>query len=281
MSLERIFDVGISVCPNDLYIYAGLLSQAIPNTYRFHIHPLQALNQAALTALAPAKKWDFIKVSLATYPRVENHYALSNVGASFGLGYGPKLVFAEGYNPDAQNQEIKIATPSLQSTASFLAGKLYPHLKQEEAELTEIPYLIAKGVYPGGILINEAMGLMDKLGLVLVCDLAEHWQETTGHPLPLGVVIYKRTLTSSSIRDWESKVQASLLWAQSHHEQALAYIGARAREKDRPVLEKHIRSFTSHAANTEELQAAIGLFLNEWKETEKQAREKEGVGRGT
>jgi len=77
---------------------------------------IQTLNEWALDA-----RLEVTALSLATYPRVQERYALLPHGASIGNGYGPVVVSREPLSLQ-QLRRTEIAVPGTLTTAFLVLG---------------------------------------------------------------------------------------------------------------------------------------------------------------
>lgn len=235
----------ISPCPNDVYIYAGLLSGAVAGDYSFHIHPLGQLNELALNTKA-----DILKVSAALFPKLQDRYRLSAVGANFARGEGPKLVT----HVDRSGGKFQtILTPSLYSSASMVVARFFPECEQVEADLQEIPNLLSQKKCEAGIVLNEAMTELARYNLRVEYDLAKLWQEKTGAVLPLGVVIIANSVSYDEQEFFEAAVRRSIAWAKANHEEAMKIVLEHASEKDEEVALQHIQKFAWRESSASEI----------------------------
>ena len=80
----------ISPCPNDVFIFAGLISGEVrvPDLeFEFAYHELETLNRDAAAGL-----WDLVKISYANAAAVAGEYRLLRCGGALGRGCGPLLL---------------------------------------------------------------------------------------------------------------------------------------------------------------------------------------------
>ena len=77
----------ISPCPNDVYIFAGILLGKVTHPelcFSPTFLDVQAANEAA-----PTGQFDVIKISYAAYPALRETYDLLPSGGALGRGCGP------------------------------------------------------------------------------------------------------------------------------------------------------------------------------------------------
>lgn len=172
---------------------------------------VEVLNKLASGGGAPAggvtpvrggEAYDITAISCATYARCAGVYRITDGGASFGEGYGPKVVVREG-NSVRDAGELRgrrIAVPGRGTTAfltlSLMLGSRADAAAFEAVEMlfSEIPGAVARGEVDAGLLIHEAQLSFAELGLRPVVDVGAWWAGSTGLPLPLGLNVVRRDL---------------------------------------------------------------------------------------
>ena len=193
--------LGISPCPNDIYVFSGLLLGRVvaPGvSFAVDFQDVETLN-----ARAQAGVIDVVKISYANYVYCRDKYDLLPCGGALGRGVGPLLLSnGGGWDLDAE-----VLVPGEFTTANFLldfyAGRplhkrflpfdsLYARLLQE----------------PGaqGVVIHEKRFTYETDGLHLVQDLGDYWERETGFAIPLGAIAARKGLDSGGAgggRPWE------------------------------------------------------------------------------
>src|SRR5881398_1402189 len=112
--------IGFSADPDDAFMFWGLASGTVDSRgYAFEpvIQDIQTLNEWALEG-----RLEVTAMSLATYPLVQDRYAMLPHGASLGSGYGPIVVARELLTLD-ELRETEIVVPGKLTTA-FLVLKM-------------------------------------------------------------------------------------------------------------------------------------------------------------
>ncbi len=247
--------LGISPCPNDVYIFSGLLLgkvQAEEMNFRVDFQDVETLN-----ARAQAGAIDVVKISYANFTHCREDYDLLPCGGALGRGVGPLLLSSGGeWNPDAE-----VLVPGEFTTANFLldfyAGRplhkrflpfdaLYAHLLQT----------------PGsqGVVIHEKRFTYAADGLHLVQDLGDFWEGETGFAIPLGAIAARRGLDQKKLSD---AVRESLRWAYSHDAEAFALCRDYAQDLNPEVVRAHIELYVNSFSEDvgPEGQAAVEFFL--------------------
>ena len=257
----RELTLGISPCPNDVYIFSGILLGHVPMgglSFRTDFQDVETLNRKA-----QAGELDVVKVSYANVPRCADAYDLLDSGGALGRGVGP-LLLAHGGNwePDAE-----VLVPGEFTTANFLLDfyarrplskrflpfdALYEHLRQ----------------VPGaqGVVIHEKRFTYAQDGLTLIQDLGTFWEQQTGFPIPLGAILARRSLGLSA--EVDRLVRASLAWADAHYEEAFALCRDHASDLTEGVIAAHIGLYVNDYSRDlgPEGRAAVRFFLDRHRE---------------
>lgn len=233
----------ISPCPNDTFIFGALALGLIdPGPFAggaFDYADVEALNEAAGRG-GP----DVVKVSAAAAGTLLDRYAVLDAGAALGFGCGPLLLTGEA-RPLESLGEARIAVPGLATTAAALLrltglfrGEFLP------MRYDRIMPALASGEIGAGVVIHESRFTYPDYGLTLGLDLGRWWEETTGAPLPLGVILLRRDRLdrAPTVEDW---IRASLDFARAHPQALTAFIADKAQEIAPEVIDRHIRMFVT------------------------------------
>ena len=247
--------LGISPCPNDVYVFSGLLlgHVTVPGvTFAVDFQDVETLN-----ARAQAGAIDVVKISYANYVHCRDEYDLLPCGGALGRGVGPLLLSNGGkWDPEAE-----VLVPGEFTTANFLldfyAGRplrkrflpfdaLYARLQQE----------------PGaqGVVIHEKRFTYEADGLHLVQDLGDFWERETAFAIPLGAIAVRKGLDAEALT---TAVRASLRWAYAHDAEAFALCREYAQDLNPDVVRAHIRLYVNDFSEDvgPEGQAAVDFFL--------------------
>jgi 1,4-dihydroxy-6-naphthoate synthase len=237
--------LAISPCPNDTFLFEGFhgsLDGFCPeegNAVRF-------LDIAELNTLASEPDGpDLIKVSCASVPRFLEHYRLLPCGGAMGEGCGPLLLKRPGTTALA-----KVALPGRMTTAHvlfrhWLEGRIAPAPAEDFLRFDEIPRSLLSGGHDHGVVIHETRFTFRQMGLEQAVDLGEHWERTTGSPIPLGALLAKRSRGHDFALRATRAVQASLDLAWSRTEPITPWIAAHAQEIEPQVQRDHIRTYVT------------------------------------
>ncbi len=234
--------LAISPCPNDTYIFYALLKGEIdtsPYKINYTLDDIQVLNQSAVKA-----RPDVVKISVAAYPYVNKSYRLIRSGGALGWGCGPVLVARQ---PESlAGQGTRIAIPGRLTTAALLFKKYGLACKEViEMRYDRILPAVAEGQVEAGVVIHEGRMTYQNYNLHKIVDLGQWWEETTGLPIPLGIIVVKRDL-GQDFSDWiEAKIQESLALANSFPEKTWPFIREKAQEMDESIIRSHIDNFVT------------------------------------
>ncbi|OLB11221.1 MAG: ABC transporter substrate-binding protein [Gemmatimonadetes bacterium 13_2_20CM_70_9] len=199
--------------------------------YLHELSDIESLNRRALQG-----ELEVTAVSFHAYAYLADRYALLAHGASFGDGYGPRIV-ARGPRPTDPRVALgasgtPIAVPG-ELTTAFLALKLYqPAVRHVVVPFDRIEDYVADGRAAAGLLIHEGQLTYADRGLHLWADLGEWWRAETGLPLPLGGNVVRRDLGPELMRDIARDLKASIEYGLAHRREALAHARGYSRGLD-------------------------------------------------
>jgi 1,4-dihydroxy-6-naphthoate synthase len=238
--------LGFSPCPNDTYIFNGLVhgKVALPGA-RFAepvLEDVETLNEWALQG-----RLDVTKISFHALGLVLDRYALLRTGAALGRGCGPLLVTGPGDRP-GDMADWTIAIPGATTTAALLLRLYQPACRHLRVlRFDRIMEAICRGEVDAGVIIHESRFTYPQLGLRCIQDLGQWWEVSTGLPIPLGCIVAKRTLPLATRAAIEAAIGASLAWGDDHPDDGWEYIRTYAQEMEPEVMASH-----------------IGLYVNEF-----------------
>lgn len=251
----------ISPCPNDVFIFAGILSGAVKRDgwdFEFDYQDVETLNRGA-----QAGTWDLVKISYANFPNVEAGYRLLSCGGALGRGCGPLLLSnrAAPWNPAAP-----VLVPGRHTTANFLLdffaeGKTLRKIFLPFDEL----YRRLLGPEPAqGVVIHEMRFTYAGDGLHLLRDLGAHWESETRHPIPLGACALRRDAAAPA-REIEALIRASLDWSYAHEKDALDLCRQHSQSMSDAVMKSHIDLYVNGFSRElgRDGEEAVEFFL--WK----------------
>ncbi|MEU8436297.1 1,4-dihydroxy-6-naphthoate synthase [Streptomyces sp. NPDC029216] len=240
-------DIAYSPCPNDTFVFDAWAHGRVPGAPALHV---TFADIDVTNGMAVRGELDVLKVSYAVLPWVLEEYALLPCGGALGRGCGPLVLTRE---PGLDLTGRTVAVPGERSTAYLLfrlwAADVLPGGVGEVVVLpfNEIMPAVRDGRVDAGLVIHEARFTYQDYGLHCLADMGEHWETTTGLPIPLGAIIAKRSLGADTLRALAEAARASVRMAWDDPEASRPYVRAHAQELDPAVADQH-----------------IGLYVNEF-----------------
>ncbi|MEV5874181.1 1,4-dihydroxy-6-naphthoate synthase [Streptomyces sp. NPDC052101] len=240
--------IAYSPCPNDTFVFDALAHGRVPGAPALDV----TFADIDLTnGMAERGELDVLKVSYAVLPYVLGEYALLPCGGALGRGCGPLVLTRE---PGVDLTGRTVAVPSEKSTA-YLLFRLWAADTLRDGGVGEIVVLpfheimpaVRDGKVDAGLVIHEARFTYQNYGLHKLADMGEHWEHTTGLPIPLGAIVAKRALGAEILGRLAEAIRASVRAAWDDPEASRPYVMAHAQEMDPAVTDQH-----------------IGLYVNEF-----------------
>jgi 1,4-dihydroxy-6-naphthoate synthase len=264
-SINAPLTLGISPCPNDTFIFDAWVNGRLgPDTpaVAARLEDIDTLN-----TLAVQSALDVVKVSFFAYGLLRERYQLLQAGGALGRGCGPLLVSrnARLNRQDLANAKLRVAVPGELTTAHLLLRLYQP----AACTVLSLPFeqimpAIAQGDIDAGVIIHEGRFTYHQYGLHMLVDLGAWWEQTTGHPIPLGCIVARSSLGPDIITSLERTIRASLLHARRNPEASREYIHLHAQELDPKVITEHIELYVNHFTENygREGLAAIACLLD-------------------
>ncbi|MFC8092060.1 1,4-dihydroxy-6-naphthoate synthase [Streptomyces sp. NPDC057301] len=239
--------IAYSPCPNDTFVFDALAHDRVPGAPALDV----TFADIDLTnGMAERGEFDVLKVSYAVLPYVLDEYALLPCGGALGRGCGPLVLTRE---PGVDLGGRTVAVPSEKSTA-YLLFRLWAAdtLPSGVGEIVVMPFheimpAVRDGKVDAGLVIHEARFTYQTYGLHKLADMGEHWEATTGLPIPLGAIIAKRSLGEQQLTLLADSIRTSVRAAWDDPEASRAYVMEHAQEMNPAVADQH-----------------IGLYVNEF-----------------
>ncbi|MGW6707470.1 1,4-dihydroxy-6-naphthoate synthase [Streptomyces sp. NPDC054956] len=243
--------IAYSPCPNDTFVFDAWAHGRVPGAPALDV---TFADIDITNGMAERGELDVLKVSYAVLPWVLDEYALLPCGGALGRGCGPLVLTREAGTGPAGLVGKTVAVPSERSTAYLLfrlwaADVLPPEGVGKVVVLPfhEIMPAVRDGRVDAGLVIHEARFTYQDYGLHCLADMGEHWESTTGLPIPLGAIIAKRSLGADTLRALAEAARTSVRMAWDDPEASRPYVRAHAQELDPAVADQH-----------------IGLYVNEF-----------------
>ncbi len=235
--------LGYSPCPNDTFIFHALvhgLADTEGLSFRERLEDVETMNRLAL-----AGELALSKVSYHLVGHVREEYCLLKSGGALGRGCGPLVVARRPF----EMRELKgrrIAVPGRYTTACLLLRLFDPSLDGLVfMPFHEIMGAVQRGEVDAGVIIHESRFTYGDYGLRRLLDLGEWWETTTGHPIPLGGIIAKRSLGKATVAAVDRSLRRSVAYAMARPAEASAYIRAHSQEMSDEVCAAHIALYVN------------------------------------
>ena len=232
MALKLAF----SPCPNDTFMFHGIVSGAVPLPWpvSIRIGDIEELNRWAM-----AGETQLTKLSFAAWFQVADDYVLLNAGSALGRGCGPLVISKKTIEP-GELPGLRIAVPGLHTTACLLFNSYCPDGPELVPMLfSDIEQAILDGDVDAGVIIHETRFTYRFRGLQKIVDLGEWWEETTGHPIPLGCIAVKRDQRHAG-EIFDRALRTSVELAFENRASTCPFIREHARELAQDVIDAHI-----------------------------------------
>ncbi|MFE8991898.1 1,4-dihydroxy-6-naphthoate synthase [Streptomyces collinus] len=246
MTVEQL-QIAYSPCPNDTFVFDALAHDRVPGAPALDV---TFADIDVTNGMAERGEFDVLKVSYAVLPYVLDDYALLPCGGALGRGCGPLVLTREA---DTDLTGRTVAVPSEKSTA-YLLFRLWAAdtMADGVGEIVVMPFheimpAVRDGRVDAGLVIHEARFTYRNYGLHKLADMGEHWENTTGLPIPLGAIIAKRSLGEQKLRLLADSIRTSVRAAWDDPEVSRPYVMEHAQEMDPAVADQH-----------------IGLYVNEF-----------------
>jgi len=252
--------LGHSPDPDDAFMFWALAAGVIDTRGFEFEHVLQDIQ--TLSEWAREGRLETTAMSLASYPLVQDLYAILPHGASMGSGYGPVVVGQRAFSPD-ELRAVAIVVPG-ELTTAFLTLRLY---------LGEFPYRVLpfdaildevrEGRAEAGLLIHEGQLTYSSHGLAKSVDLGEWWLLETGLPLPLGINVARRDLGEEKLHDLSEVLRESIRAGLANREEAMQYAMRFGRGIDEGLADRFVGMYVNELTEDygDEGRAAVRELL--------------------
>ena len=257
--------IGHSPDPDDAFMFHALTRGMIETPGRIYEHALVDID--TLNQEAQRGNFEVSAVSIHSYPKISDEYALMNCGASMGEGYGPILIS----NKEMSIEEAKstvIAIPG-RSTSAYLSLVLaLGDVQVKEVAFDKIQPGVLSGEYDAGVIIHEGQLTWSNEGAFMVIDLGVWWNERTGLPLPLGGNVVRKDLGEEMCKEISNDIKKSIEYSLNNPVMALEDSIKWGRGIDEETNEEFVRMYVNDRTIDygDDGREAVRLFLEEGKE---------------
>jgi 1,4-dihydroxy-6-naphthoate synthase len=245
--MPKTIHVAHSPDSDDAFMFYGLASGEVRAEGLEFVHELsdiETLNKAATEG-----RYEITALSVHAYAYLHDKYLLLDSGASFGDGYGPTVVVAEG-SPVQRIEDLKgkrIAIPGKWTSAALALSLRLPDHQPVIADFKDVGRMAKAGKVDAGLVIHEGQLTAHEEGLRVVEDLGKTWKERTGLPLPLGMNAVRKDLPEPLRRRLANVMTETVVHGLENRERALDHAMTYARGLDRKRADQF-----------------VGMYVNEW-----------------
>ncbi len=235
--------LGFSPCPNDTFLFDALV-HGKTDTEGFRFIPVLA-DVEELNRKAVRGELDMTKLSYRAFFEVVGEYALLDSGSALGRNCGPLLI-SNGDFTAGEVDDLRIVLPGEMTTAHFLFQYAFPDAQRKSFRIfSEIESSVLDGSFDAGVIIHENRFTYAARGLRRIIDLGEHWEQATGHPIPLGGIAVRRSLPVDIQEALQRVLRRSVAYALNDPDQAMPYVQIHASEMSPEVQQAHIRLYVN------------------------------------
>jgi len=202
---------------------------------------IQSLNEMALRS-----EVDCTAISFHAYAHCFRNYHVLPHGASFGDGYGPRLITKGPFDlKDLSGR--RVAIPGQLTSAALAFRMLNLGAEEVNVPFDRIMEAVSEGQADAGLLIHEGQLTYEKEGFRLLIDLGAWWKERTGLPLPLGGNVIRKDLDPYIIKNFPPLFGRSIEYSLANRSEALEF----AKRFGRGLDDRDADEF-------------VGMYVNEW-----------------
>ncbi len=235
--------LGFSPCPNDTFIFDAMVNGRIDTEgleFDYHLADVEELNKMAFEP-----RLDITKISCHAYAYASSFYFILDSGSALGYGNGPLLVARKETSAESLDK-MRIAIPGKYTTANLLLSIAWPEaVNRKEYLFSDIPDAILSGEADAGLIIHETRFTYRDRGLVKIADMGDFWEKLTGLPIPLGMIVIRRTVNEAAALKVNRILRRSIEYAMKDPLASSGFVASNAREHDKRVLDNHIGLFVN------------------------------------
>lgn len=257
--------IGHSPDPDDAFMFYGFASEQVtlPEHRIVHVlHDIQTLNELAMGD----DPLEITALSVHGYLHVQDRYDLLEVGTSAGRNYGPRLI-ARGGMPLEALAGMPVALPGPYTTATLVARKLLPGIREVHMDFTEIMGAVARGEVAAGVIIHEGQLTYADEGFTLLADFGVLFARRHGGlPLPLGVNCIRADLAPALKTAAAAAYRKSVLIALRQRSAAVDYSLNFGRGLSKALADRFVGMYVNEdsLAFNDELRAAMAILRDEY-----------------
>jgi len=235
--------LGFSPCPNDTFIFDALVNGRIDTEgleFEYFLADVEELNKKAF-----ASEVDITKISCHAYAYAAGNYLILDSGSALGYGNGPLLISKHLIDPGKIN-DARIAIPGKYTTANLLFSIAWPQaLNRQEYLFSDIEDVLLRDEADAGLIIHETRFTYQKRGLYKIADMGEVWENLTGLPVPLGMIVINRRIPEYIALKVNRILRRSIEFAIGDSMASRDFVASNARDIDTAVMNNHIKLFVN------------------------------------
>ncbi len=241
--MTRPIRLGISTCPNDTFVFHGLLTRAVD--WRGLAFEVELLDIQQLNAGLFSHRFDVAKTSFHAALRLTAEYLVLPSGSAVGFGVGPLLLAAPNAGTPAVATQCTLC-PGAETTATLLFQLFYGDTTRvEQVVFSEIMPRLVRGDADFGVCIHEGRFTWQQHGLTLIDDLGSRWEDETRSPLALGGLVASRGLGLEITAAVQQVIHDSIEYARREPANALPTMRRYAQELGDDVLMQHVELYVN------------------------------------
>lgn len=249
--------LGFSPCPNDTFIFEAMVHGRVDTEgleFDWFLADVEELNQRAIEGGV-----DITKMSFHAYARAASGYLILDAGSALGRNNGPLVVSHGKMRPDELDDAV-IAIPGRYTTANLLFSIFWPGAKHKvEYLFSDIPEAVLSGAADAGLIIHETRFTYKAMGLQLIADTGEKWEELTGLPVPLGAIVVSRNVDEDIATRVNRSIKRSIEYAYANPAKSVEFIRRHARETDPGVTREHIKLYVNSYSLTQGQEGRMAI----------------------
>lgn len=241
-SADRPLTFAYTPDPDDAFHYCALQTGRIPHPgleCRFVTGHIRELNESCLRG-----EYDVCAISSVFYPDIDERYVILGSGASVGRGYGPVLACRAGEAPGSLENR-RVGVPGTTTTGYFLLRYFYEGFEPVALPFDQVGDALLAGEIDAGVMIHEELLNFSERPVAKMCCLGARWFEHAALPLPVGLVVARRSLGLERLARIEALLHASMAWALENRAAALAFASRFGRGPLSRVREDFVDKFAN------------------------------------
>ena len=235
--------LGFSPCPNDTFIFDAMVHGRIDTgglEFDYSLADVEELNRRAFSG-----NIDITKMSCYAYAYAAMDYLILDSGSALGHKNGPLLISSKKLNT-SELAGARIAIPGKYTTANLLFSLAWPDaVNKTEYVFSDITDALLKDEADAGLIIHETRFTYHRKGLIRIADLGKYWEEQTGLPIPLGIIVINRKIPADTALKVNRIIRRSLEYAYHNPLASYDFVRSNAEEMSKAVINNHIKLYVN------------------------------------